>query len=626
MKRPSVSDLKKKINVRDTISKNEIRNSLLVEVSWEVCNQVGGIHTVIKTKVPSIVESWKGNYCLIGPYIHPSVSAIFDPTDDFNDPFGEAVLRMREAGLTVHYGYWLITGKPKVVLFDIKSVAGRLNHIKFELWDHHRIPCPDHHSLLNQVVMFGYMTRIFFEILSQTRAEKNVIAHFHEWMAATALPGIRRLQLPIATVFTTHATILGRYLASNDPLFYEYLPFYNWEKEAIHFNIEPEVKIERAAAHGSHVFTTVSEVTGQECEHLLGRVPDVILPNGINIERFEALHEFQNLHQLYRTKIHEFIMGHFFQSYSFNLDKTILFFTSGRYEYQNKGYDLTLEALARLNWRLRQSNMDVTVVMFFITRRPFHSINPFVLQSRAMMEEIQDACEAITKRVAEKLFYAAATASDNKLPNLNEFVDEHLKLRLRTTIQSWRTHHLPPIVTHNLHDDQNDEILNFLRRANLVNNAHDKVKIVYHPDFISMTNPLFGMEYGQFVRGCHLGIFPSYYEPWGYTPLEAIASGIPAITSDLSGFGDYVQQTMEDHDSRGIFVIKRRYRSFDDAANELCDTMYQFLKQNRRQRIAQRNETEAASVYFGWDILAIYYARAYKMALERIGAASSFGI
>jgi glycogen(starch) synthase len=172
-------------------------------------------------------------------------------------------------------------------------------------------------------------------------------------------------------------------------------------------------------------------------------------------------------------------------------------------------------------------------------------------------------------------------------------------------------------VTHNLIDDSKDDILNFVRRANLVNNRHDRVKVVYHPDFVASTSPLFGLDYGEFVRGCHLGVFPSYYEPWGYTPLECIARGVPAVTSDLSGFGDYVEQHVPDHEQKGIFVVTRKEKSFDESAQELTEIMWKFFIQNRRERIAQRNQTESASEQFDWHHLREYYDKAYQLAVER---------
>ena len=598
-------------------------DALLVEVAWEVCNQVGGIYTVIRSKVPATVQAWDDRYCLIGPYFPQQAQSEFEPFDDYqlstlSDPFAAAVREMRKLGYEVHLGVWLVTGRPRAVLISPYQAYPQLGQIKSDLWHHHGIPTPEADDLLHQVEAFGHLVKEFLRILAaEVVPPQRVVAHFHEWMTGVAIPALRREQVPLHLVFTTHATLLGRYLAMNDPNFYEHLMLVDWEAEARHFNIETAVRIERAAAHGAHVFTTVSELTVRECIYLLERIPDAVLPNGLNIERFVALHEFQNLHQQYKGKIHEFVMAHFFQSYSFDLDKTLYLFTSGRYEYHNKGFDLTLEALARLNYRLQQSGLEGNVVMFFITKRPFHSINPQVLQSRAVLDEVHATCEAIEQQVGERLFYAAAASTDHRRPDLSSMVDDYWKLRYRRTLQSWKTTNLPPVITHNLVDDATDDILNFVRRANLVNNQHDRVKIVYHPDFVSPTSPLFGMEYGQFVRGCHLGIFPSYYEPWGYTPLECVARGVPAITSDLSGFGDYVMQNVPAHEDKGIYVVQRQEKSFDESAEELTEMLWNFVLLNRRERIMQRNNVESNAEIFDWKNLRVYYDRAYALALER---------
>ncbi|ALD22558.1 glycogen synthase [Hymenobacter sp. DG25A] len=596
--------------------------ALLVEVAWEVCNQVGGIYTVIRSKVPATVQGWQDRYCLLGPYFANQAQAEFEPLSETQlaaarDPFARAVRRMRAAGYDVQYGVWLITGRPRAVLLNPFQAYPRLGDIKRDLWEHHGIPTPDNDDLLHQVEAFGLLAKEYIQALTAEVEEQKVVVHFHEWMTGVAIPDLRREQTPAHLLFTTHATLLGRYLAMNDPNFYDHLMQVNWEAEARNFNIETAVRIERAAAHGAHVFTTVSELTVRECIYLLDRIPDAVLPNGLNIERFVALHEFQNLHQQYKAKIHEFVMAHFFQSYSFDLDNTLYLFTSGRYEYHNKGFDLTLEALARLNHRIQESGIDGQVVMFFITKRPFHSINPQVLQSRAILNEVRETCQAIEQQVGERMFYAAAASTDHRLPDLTAMVDDYWKLRYRRTLQSWKTTSLPPVITHNLIDDHNDDILDFVRRANLVNNRHDRVKIVYHPDFVSPISPLFGMEYGQFVRGCHLGIFPSYYEPWGYTPLECVARGVPAITSDLSGFGDYVMQNVPDNEDKGIYVIERKERSFDEAAEQLTSVLWDFVLQSRRERIMQRNKVESSSEMFDWKYLRVYYDRAYELALER---------
>lgn len=589
----------------------------LFEMAWEVCNQVGGIYTVIRSKVPAMVEEWKDDYCLIGPYFPQTASVEFDKIDDGSE-ICELVKEMNKDGFRVHYGRWLVTGRPQIVLIDFQHMLQEIDRLKYKLWEHHQISTVNTEVLVNDVIAFSEVVFLFLKKYADKFAKKqNIVAHFHEWMCSAALIELRHHNVPISTVFTTHATMLGRYIAGNVENFYEKLPHYNWAQEAKNYGIEAQAGIERQSAQKAHVLTTVSDVTAKECEVFFGRNCDLILPNGLNITRFAATHEFQNLHLKFKQKIHQFVMGHFFQSYSWDLDNTLYFFTSGRYEFKNKGYDLTLEALRRLNFKIVQSGLDITVVMFIITRNPVHSINPEVLQSRAVMEEIRETCEAIEKQIGDQLFYASAANEEPTLPNLNDFVDDYWRLRLRRTIQSWKTHKLPSTVTHLL--KQPDEITNFFDATNLRNHEKDRVKFVYHPDFISPTNPLFGLEYSQFVRGCHMGVFPSYYEPWGYTPLECIVRGIPTITSDLSGFGDFMTQSMKDPEGVGVNVIRRQGKSFDESAEELANSMFKFAAMNRRERIMQRNKVENIAEVFDWTNLRSYYDTAHDLAIKKSG-------
>lgn len=595
----------------------EFPKSILIEVAWEVCNQVGGIYTVIRSKAPAMAEHVNGPFCMIGPYMGKNIQAELEPLDDVEDVFGQAAANLRKRGYDVYYAEWLITGKPRVVLLNPNVIEDKtLSVIKYLLWKNHGVSTPEHNTLINQVVAFGYLTKLFFdELVKLVGKDQSILAHFHEWMAGLPILDIRREKMTVKTIFTTHATQLGRHLAINSPLFYAHLPFFNRELEARKFGVVTEEAVEFGCAQSCDVFTTVSDVTARECKHLLKRKPEVIVPNGLNIERFEALHEFQNLHAFYKKEIHEFVMGHFFQSYTFDLDKTIYLFTSGRYEFRNKGFDLTLEALWHLNEKLKAEKADLTVVMFFVTKREYYSIKPEVLQSRAIMEEIRQTCEAIEREVGKGLFYASTTRQDNRLPNLNDFVEDYWKLRYRRTIQSWKSNKLPLVVTHKLVHEETDEILQFLVRRNFLNRPEDKVKIVYHPDFITSTNPLFGMDYSQFVRGCHLGVFPSYYEPWGYTPLECMASGVPSVTSDLSGFGDYLTHNFPDYEKNGMFVIERGKRTFDWSARHLAVSLHKFLTQSRRERIMQRNNVENYSSAFDWKNLIKHYRQAYELAI-----------
>jgi glycogen(starch) synthase len=585
----------------------------LIEIGWEVCQQLGGIYTVLRSKAPSFSSRLGRDYCLIGPY-NPDTAPLEFEEMNHKDVFQDACNRANEMGLKVYSGTWLIPGRPRVLLLDLKSVAPKLVDIKYFFWEKQHIQLPPADELTDQVLLFGHMVEALIEILAGL-ATRPLIAQFHEWMAGTAIPELRRKKVDAGIVFTTHATLLGRYLAQADPRYLDRLPFLDPVSEAGRFGIGARFALESACAHGAHVFTTLSDVTALECQHLLKRKPDVLTPNGIFIERPVALHEFQNLHVQFKDKINQFITGHFFPSYTFDLDRTLYFFTAGRYEYRNKGFDLLLDSLARLNHRMKGEETDKTVVAFVITRRPYHTINPGVLANFALMEELRRTCNEIQEQVGGRLFQTAAAGGK---ADLNTLVDDYWWLRLRRTMHAWKSKGLPPIVTHNLVDDAGDDVLRQLRYLGLFNAKEDPVKVIYHPDFITETNPLFGMDYEQFTRGCHLGIFPSTYEPWGYTPLECVVRGIPAITSDLAGFGSYVAKHTPDHQKNGLTVIERRHRDFDMSSRDLTDRLFDFVKLERRERIVLRNRVEALSDQFDWNTLCEHYLEAYDMALKRV--------
>lgn len=619
------------------------RQPLLVEAAWEACNPIGGIYTVLRTKVQTMQTRWRNRYCLVGPYDHVHAAREFEP-DEGACPFRPAVEAMRAAGHRVELGRWLVAGRPWIVLLHRSDAERYLNEVKARLWRDHGIPTPDD-DLINGVVAFGECLRVFLTFLAHSgstaesavpEAEREaaralhadaspppdddspvgraVIAQVHEWMAAPCIPMLRQENWPGSLVFTTHATVLGRYLAMNDPTFYDHLPFYDAAAEATRFNVASQHGIERAAAHGAQVFTTVSEITSLECRHLLGRDVDHVLPNGINTERFAAIHQFQHLHDEHKNRIHEFTVGHFFPSYHFDLDKTLYLFTSGRYEYRNKGMDLTIEALARLNHRLRAEGNGVTVVFFLVTRAATKSISVSSLAGCSYLDDFRRTVNRFEKELSRKLFMEA---TKGKTPDLNTLVDDYSKLRLRRLQQEWKRDHLPPVVTHDLVDPGRDPVLDQLHRCHLHNGPDDPVKVVFHPDFITGTSPLFGMDYDHFVRGCHLGVFPSYYEPWGYTPLEALALGVPAITSDLAGFGSYVQQELPGG-ADGVTVIPRRHTDPNHSAEVLCEEMLRFCRLDRRGRISQRNNVEEFAQHFDWRNLASSYESAYETAIARM--------
>lgn len=592
-------------------SSKQTDNSLLVEVAWEVCSQIGGIYTVVKTKVPTMRSRWGANYLLIGPY-HEHTSSLEFEEVEVPKPLQAALNLAHQRGLKFRFGHWLTDGRPNVILLDYTTRIEQLADDKYFLWKDNGISLDGADGEVDAVTSFGFCVTELLRCLSEKSPEK-IIAHFHEWMAGVALPRIRHLQLPIATVFTTHATQLGRHVAGNDTHFYENLATISADEEARRYLIWPKHAIEKAAAHSAHLFTTVSEVTAREAFHLLGRKPELVLPNGLNPHSFTALHEFQNLHLQYKERIHEFVMGHFFPSYSFDLDRTLYLFTSGRYEYTNKGMDIFIESLYRLNQRLRSIPDSPTVVAFIITRAPTKNLNVTSLENHLRFEDLKTTSREVENLLGQRILNAVARGH---LPTYDEILTEDVQLRLKRSILARRSTEWPPIVTHDLWNDTEDPILNHLRHRNLLNSPEDKVKVVFHPDFVSLTS-LFSLDYDQFVRGCHMGIFPSYYEPWGYTPLECLALGLPTVTTNLSGFGAYVESHIPDAHQNGVLVLDRSQQNPDASIEQLTHFLSKFATLNRRERIALRNRAERLTERFTWDVLCAHYNNAHTEVAQR---------
>ncbi|GAA6079030.1 glycogen [starch] synthase, muscle isoform X1, partial [Tachysurus ichikawai] len=271
----------------------------------------------------------------------------------------------------------------------------------------------------------------------------------------------------------------------------------------------------RAAARCAHVFTTVSKITAIEAEHLLKRKPDVVTPNGLNVKKFSAMHEFQNLHAQSKARIQEFIRGHFYGHLDFNLDKTVFLFIAGRYEFSNKGADIFLEALARLNYLLRVNHSQVTVIVFFIMPARTNNFNVETLKGQAVRKQLWDTAQTVKERFGKKLYESLLVG---QLPEVSKMLDKEDFTMMKRAIFATQRQCLPPVCTHNMLEDSSDPILTAIRRMGLFNSSQDRVKVIFHPEFLSSTSPLLPMDYEEFVRGCHLGVFPSYYEPWGYTP------------------------------------------------------------------------------------------------------------
>jgi len=586
----------------------------LFEISWEVCHQVGGIYQVLRSKSEAIRRRWDDHYVLVGPLVPGMVEVELEP-EPIGDWLEDVVKSLAEAGTRVVHGRWLVAGHPRVLLLDHRLPAERLEVARHRMQRDHGIPPARGNDLVDGVLGFGEVVQALLAEAVRRAGPRRLVAHFHEWLGAAALPPIARSDLPIATVFTTHATSVGRYVASSGEDFYERLPSLDADREAERFGIETQHAIERAAAREADVFTTVSPITGEECEALLARPPDLVTPNGLDLDRFDLGHDFQTHHAQHKEQIHRFVMGHFFPSYSFDLDRTVYFFNAGRFEPRNKGFDLCLEALARVNAELRASGSDLTAVFFIVTAGATHSLEPGALHARGLLDDLDEVSQRIGRDVGSRLFRESAAG---RRPPLGELVDEYWRLRHLRLQHAFSSSKPPLLCTHVLADPANDPILSHLKHLGLSNGPADRVKIVYHPEFISSVNPLWGMDYEQFVRGCHLGVFPSCYEPWGYTPLECLAMGVPAITSDLGGFGRFAAEVFPDHDEWGLQVLPRRGRRYYDAAGDLAERVLGFCQLDRPARVALRNRVETHSHAFDWSLLAGAYHEAHDRALAAV--------
>ncbi|KAF9072406.1 glycogen synthase [Rhodocollybia butyracea] len=598
--------------------KRDVRNHLLFECAWEVANKVGGIYTVIKTKVPVTVSEYGDRYCLIGPLSYKTAPMEVE-AEDPTDPHLVATLEsMRSQGVKALYGRWLIEGSPHVLLFDTGSMYHRIDEWKGDLWNLAGIPSPPNDHETNETIVFGYLVAWFLGDYVSRQLDKAVVAHFHEWQAGLAIPLCRKRHIDVTTVFTTHATLLGRYLCAGSVDFYNNLQYFDVDHEAGKRGIYHRYCIERSSAHCADVFTTVSHITAYESEHLLKRKPDGVVPNGLNVVKFQAMHEFQNLHSTSKEKINEFVRGHFYGHYDFDLENTLYMFTAGRYEYRNKGVDMFIESLARLNYRLQKSGSSVTVVAFIIMPAATNSYTVEALKGQAVTKQLRDTVTEIQNRVGARLFeHAARVHGDQAVhPTPEELLSSEDVVLLKRRIFALRRNSLPPITTHNMADDSSDPILNQIRRVKLFNNDHDRVKVVFHPDFLNSNNPILGLDYEEFVRGCHLGVFPSYYEPWGYTPAEC-TMGIPSITTNLSGFGCFMQDLIERPQDEGCYIVDRRMKSVEDSVTQLTDHMFSFCNKTRRQRINQRNRVERLSPLLDWKNLGIEYSKSRQLALRR---------
>ena len=587
---------------------------ILFEVSWEVCNKVGGIYTVVKSKAAKTVETYGNDYFMIGPYFASKAIGQIEEEPP-NDLCKAAFEELKKAGIICHFGRWLTEGFPSVILIDFVNYKGRVNDIKRELWEWYKIDSLRAQGDYDEVVIWAYTAGILIEKLSHCYNDKKIVAQFHEWLSGVGLLYLKKKNVKISTVFTTHATVLGRTLASGNIDLYNIWDKINPDKEVYKYNVESKHLVEKNSAAFADVFTTVSEITGMEAEHLLKKKPDVLLPNGLDIGKFPTFEEVVIKHRLQRDRIREFMLYYFFPYSTFNPKETLIFFIAGRYEFHDKGIDIYIKALGRLNDKLKQSKGRKTIIAFIWVPANFRNIKTEILENKTLYQDIKDALEEVKDEVEKEIVHSLV--SSKKITNETLFDNEFLtamKIKVARFIKKGK----PPLSTHDLYDE-NDTILNAIRSAGLNNDEQDRVKIIDYPIYLSGADGLLNLDYYEAMQGSHLGIFPSYYEPWGYTPLEAGALGVSSVTTDLAGFGRYFcKECPSQGDTPGIYVLKRLDKSDDDVVNQLVEVMLGFVNLSKEDRIANKLEARKVASMADWKIFISNYISAHNSAVEKV--------
>ncbi|MFH1049214.1 MAG: hypothetical protein V1732_06145 [Patescibacteria group bacterium] len=594
----------------------------LFEVSWEVCNKVGGINTVLVSKALEIKSFYKKNYLLIGPYF------VDNAAGQFQEELPEAELKtvfsyLEKRGIKCHKGKWLIQGEPDVILIDFINFWPEANTIKRELWDNFKIDSLNAGYDFDEPALWSWAAGMLIEQLAALRKEKRTIAHFHEWLSGAGLLYLAAKHSGVKTVFTTHATVLGRTLANSNVDIYSLLDKIDVNKEIYKYNIAGKHLLEKASANHAAVFTTVSEITNLEAKYLLGKKADVILSNGLDIEKFSTFEEATLKHRIQRNRIREFLQYFFFPYYTFDLEETLIYFAASRYEFKNKGIDITIKALGELNEKLKKEHSKKTIVVFFWVPSAIRGIKMELLEHRIKYEDIKDSFKEIAQDAKEKLLLSLVSQKEINRQSLfsKEFLDE-----IKRKILIFNRKGEAMRCTHDL-VDPNDIILKKFKEANLNNNAKDKVKVIFYPTYLNGSDGLLNLNYYESITGSHLGIFPSYYEPWGYTPMETAALGVASITTDLSGCGRFISQYVKGKKYPGIFLLKFLSASVESAvggqrgesevASDLADIMHKFSKLSTHERIQNKIAARDIAAKADWDVLIKNYLDAYNLALSK---------
>ena len=548
------------------MGKELIKPDYVFESSWEVCNKVGGIYTVLSSRAKTLQDAMCDRIIFIGPDVwHDNESPYFQEEKSL---LAEWQWQAKEEGLKVKVGRWAVPGKPIAILVDFQPFFEKKNEIYGWLWEHYQVDSLHAYGDYDEASMFSYAAALVVESIYRWLGKevegKHVIYHANEWMCGLGALYINNVLPQIGTVFTTHATSIGRSIAGNQKPLYDYLFAYNGDQMAEELNMQSKHSIEKQTAHYVDCFTTVSDITANECRELLDKPVDVVLPNGFDNSFVPKAATFTKKRKAARKRLLDVANALLGESLD---DDTLIVSTSGRYEFRNKGIDVFVEAMNRL---LRDRELKKKVLAFI-------EVPGWVGEPRKDLQE----------RMAK-----------------NEKYETPLDV---------------PQLTHWLHNMSHDNVLGMMKYYDMHNRKDDKVKVIFLPCYLDGRDGIVNMSYYDVVLGNDLCIYPSYYEPWGYTPLEAVAFKVPCITTDLAGFGLWANGVfghageIED----GVKVIHRTDYNYSEVADTIKDTVAKYSAMPKNDVESCRRKADALSKKALWSEFIEYYYEAYDIALRK---------
>ncbi len=537
-----------------------IRPDYLFEVSWEVCNKVGGIYTVIATKSLYLKTELKRHHILIGPDVWMNVE---DNPDFIEDPLLYRSWREKAVseGMRVRVGRWNVPGRPVAILVDFKQYLTRKDELLTNMWMDFGVDSISGNWDYVESALFGYAAGLVVESFYKFNLSSSdkAVAQFHEWMTGAGLLYLKKTQLPIATVFTTHATVIGRCIAGNNLPLYDSMGMYDGDAKAREFNVVARHSLEKHSAENADIFTTVSEITAAECRQFLGREVDVVTPNGFENSFTPATdEEYDVMRKAARAKFVEIATA---MSGEEVPENAVFVGIGGRYEWKNKGIDVFIDALAKLN----EKNLEGKSVQAFIM-----------------------------------------------IPSGHKGPDKDLLAKLSGADIEYSTQ-----VSHYLMDPEYDRITGRFRELGLDNARGGKVKVYFIPSYLNGDDGIFNMKYYDLLAGLDLTVFPSYYEPWGYTPLESLAFRVPTLTTTLAGFGLWVNEHyMGDHP--GIAVVKRTDANYMDVVDGVIARFKEIASLDKASRSRYMENAKSVSEIALWENNIMYYKQAYSAAINKV--------